>query len=149
MRGPRPLLCALALTILAAGAAPALAEISFQMSPEERTRRSAEFLAAIASEWDSDAPVLLRGSVVAHSPIGERHRIRLTVREAGKPDQHWLVDLIPQSMMDMGADWDALLTPGKPIIIRGYQARDKACSPECRAVGRDVTFPDGTRVFSG
>lgn len=149
MRGPQPLLCLIALTVLAAGASPALAQRTSQMSQEERTRRGAEFLAAIASEWDSEAPVLLRGSVVAYSSAGERRRIRVTVSEAGKPDQDWLVDLIPQSMMDMSVDWNDLLTPGKQIIIRGYQAREKSCSPECRAVAHDVTFPDGTRIFSG
>jgi hypothetical protein len=33
--------------------------------------------------------------------------------------------------------------------VRGYQAKDKACRPECLANGRDVTFANGRKLFVG
>jgi hypothetical protein len=34
-------------------------------------------------------------------------------------------------------------------VVRGYQSKDKACTPICKANGRDVTFPDGRKLFMG
>ena len=41
------------------------------------------------------------------------------------------------------------LKPGTEIVVRGYQSKDKACTPVCKANGRDVTFPDGRKLFMG
>jgi hypothetical protein len=42
------------------------------------------------------------------------------------------------------------LAEGRPgIIVRGYQSKDRLCRPACKANGRDVTFPDGTKLFMG
>ena len=41
------------------------------------------------------------------------------------------------------------LKPGTEIVVRGYQSKDKACTPICKANGRDVTFPDGRKLFMG
>ena len=38
---------------------------------------------------------------------------------------------------------------GTEIVVRGYQSKDKACTPVCKANGRDVTFPDGRKLFMG
>ena len=38
---------------------------------------------------------------------------------------------------------------GTEIVVRGYQSKDKACTPICKANGRDVTFPDGRKLFMG
>ena len=43
----------------------------------------------------------------------------------------------------------ASLVPGSEVIVRGYQSKDKLCSPACKANGRDVTFADGKKVFMG
>ena len=42
-----------------------------------------------------------------------------------------------------------LVKPGTEIIVRGYQSKDKLCRPACKANGRDVTFPDGKKLFMG
>jgi hypothetical protein len=38
---------------------------------------------------------------------------------------------------------------GTEIVVRGYQSKDALCKPKCRANGRDVTFPDGRKLFMG
>ena len=35
------------------------------------------------------------------------------------------------------------------IVVRGYQSKGRLCLPRCIANGRDVTFPDGSKVFMG
>ena len=41
------------------------------------------------------------------------------------------------------------LIPGTIIVVRGYQSKGRLCFPSCIANGRDVTFPDGKKVFIG
>ena len=41
------------------------------------------------------------------------------------------------------------LVPGTVIIVRGYQSKGGLCLPICIANGRDITFPDGSKVFMG
>ena len=41
------------------------------------------------------------------------------------------------------------LKSGQEIIVRGYQSKDRLCRPACKANGRDVTFPDGRKLFMG
>ena len=41
------------------------------------------------------------------------------------------------------------LVPGTVIIVRGYQSKGGLCLPRCIANGRDITFPDGSKVFMG
>ena len=33
--------------------------------------------------------------------------------------------------------------------MTGYQSKDRLCEPTCRANGRDITFPDGRKLFMG
>jgi hypothetical protein len=33
--------------------------------------------------------------------------------------------------------------------LRGYQSKDKLSTPACKANGRDLTFPNGQKVFMG
>ena len=35
------------------------------------------------------------------------------------------------------------------IIVRGYQSKGGLSLPRCIANGRDITFPDGSKVFMG
>ncbi len=41
------------------------------------------------------------------------------------------------------------IKPGTVIVVKGYQSKGKLCLPRCIANGRDVTFPDGRKVFMG
>jgi hypothetical protein len=38
---------------------------------------------------------------------------------------------------------------GTEIVVTGYQSKDRLCTPACRANGRDITFPDGRKLFMG
>ena len=50
----------------------------------------------------------------------------------------------PNTLLRRGITRDSLL-PGTLIVVDGYQSKDRSN----RANGRDVTFPDGTKLFLG
>ena len=50
----------------------------------------------------------------------------------------------PNQLIRLGVTKNTLAT-GMELIVEGYQARDGTN----KAVGRDVTFPDGRRLFLG
>jgi hypothetical protein len=54
----------------------------------------------------------------------------------------------PNTLLRAGIDKNTLAI-GSEIVVRGYQSKDKACKPACKANGRDVTFPDGRKIFMG
>jgi hypothetical protein len=95
---------------------------------------------------DGNAPILLKGAVtsVEWRPV---IRLHLAVEEPGKPAQPWLVELAdPSPIMRIGHGPETVKA-GVRLIIRGYQSVDKACAPECRALARDISVPDGRKVY--
>jgi hypothetical protein len=54
----------------------------------------------------------------------------------------------PNTLLRAGITRETLKI-GTEIVVRGYQSKDKLCTPACKANGRDLTFPDGQKVFMG
>jgi hypothetical protein len=103
---------------------------------------------AFAAEFDAKAPVLLRGKVTKVEWINPHAWVHLTDVKAGKP-QAWMVEGgTPNTLLRAGIDRNSL-KPGTEIMVRGYQSKDRACTPICKANGRDITFPDGRKLFLG
>ena len=50
----------------------------------------------------------------------------------------------PNTLLRRGITKQSLL-PGMEIVVDGYQSKDRST----RANGRDVTFPDGRKLFMG
>jgi hypothetical protein len=104
---------------------------------------------AFSAEFDGKAPVLLRGKVTKVEWINPHAWVHL---DAAGPDgvvREWMVEGgTPNTLLRAGIDRNTLKV-GTEIIVRGYQSKDKACTPVCKANGRDVTFPDGRKVFMG
>ena len=104
---------------------------------------------AFAAEFDAKAPVLLRGKVTRVEWINPHAWVHLAVNTPGKPAQTWMVEGgTPNTLLRSGINRNSL-KPGTDIVVRGYQSKDKACAPVCKANGRDVTFPDGRKLFMG
>ena len=104
---------------------------------------------AFAAEFDGNAPVLLRGTVTKVQWINPHAWVHVAVPKAGGGTVVWMVEGgTPNTLLRSGLTRDSL-KPGTAIIVRGYQSKDKACAPACKANGRDVTFTDGRRVFMG
>ncbi len=104
---------------------------------------------AFSAEFDANAPVLLRGSVIKVEWINPHVWVHLMVNAPGKPATEWMVEGgTPNTLLRAGLNRTSL-TPGAEVIVRGYQSKDRICSPTCKANGRDVTFTDGRKVFMG
>jgi hypothetical protein len=131
MRARAAALAGLGLIALAAGPGPAAAHHAF------------------SAEFDAKAPVLLRGKVTKIEWINPHAWVHIEVAAPGKPAQEWMVEGgTPNTLLRAGIDRNSL-KPGTEIVVRGYQSKDHLCTPVCKANGRDLTFPDGRKLFMG
>lgn len=111
--------------------------------------QQAEAHHAFTAEFDGKDPVLLKGKVTKVEWINPHAWVHLAVLTPGKPSQVWMVEGgTPNTLLRAGITRDSI-KPGTEIVVRGYRSKDKGCAPACKANGRDVTFPDGRKVFMG
>ena len=104
---------------------------------------------AFAAEFDENAPVLLRGKVVKIEWINPHAWVHIMVEAPDKPPQVWMIEGgTPNTLLRAGITRETLKI-GTEIVVRGYQSKDKLCTPACKANGRDLTFPNGQKVFMG
>lgn len=104
---------------------------------------------AFSAEFDGNAPVLLKGNVSKVEWINPHAWVHVNVVGPAGKSQEWMVEGgTPNTLLRSGIDRNTL-KPGTAVIVRGYQAKDKACLPACKANGREVTFTDGRKVFMG
>jgi hypothetical protein len=101
---------------------------------------------AFGGEFDPNRPVLLKGPIVKIEWVNPHTWIHV---ESTKPDgtkEVWMVEGgTPNTLLRRGITRDSLKI-GTPIVVDGYQARDHSVN---RANGRNITFPDGRKLFLG
>src|SRR5438874_5027939 len=101
---------------------------------------------AFGGEFDSNRPVLLKGKVVKIEWVNPHAWIHVEVAKPDGTKEEWMVEGgTPNTLLRRGFTKDSLL-PGTEIVVDGYQARDHSL---LRANGRNVTFPDGRKLFMG
>ena len=107
------------------------------------TRMSAHH--AFAAEFDANKPFKLRGTVVKMEWINPHTWIHLDVKTANGKVERWMIEGgAPNALLRRG--WTKKSLPeGTEILVEGFQAKDGAN----RANGRDITFPDGKKLFVG
>lgn len=101
---------------------------------------------SFAAEFDAKKPVTLKGVVTKMEWINPHSWIHLDVKnEQTGQIEHWMVEGgAPNALLRRG--WNKNSLPaGTEIVVQGYQAKDGAM----RANGRDITFPDGKKLFVG
>jgi hypothetical protein len=104
---------------------------------------------AFAAEFDANKPVNLRGPVTRVEWINPHAWIHIDSKNADGSTTAWMVEGgTPNTLLRRGITKDSLVI-GTEIVVRGYQSKDALCKPKCRANGRDVTFPDGRKLFMG
>ena len=100
---------------------------------------------AFAAEFDADKPVRLRGTITKMEWINPHSWIHMDgENDAGGVDS-WMIEAGPPGALVRRGWSKQSVTPGIEILVEGYQAIDSAF----RANGRDVTVPDGRRLFAG
>ena len=100
---------------------------------------------SFAAEFDAKRPVKLRGTVTKMEWINPHSWIHIDVKAADGKVEKWMVEGgAPNALLRRG--WNKKSLPeGTEILVEGFQAKDGSM----RANGRDITFPDGKKLFVG
>ena len=99
---------------------------------------------AFGGEFDPNRPVLLKGKIVRVEWVNPHAWIHMEVTNPDGSKDVWMVEGgSPNSLLRRGVTRDSLKL-GIEIIVDGYQARDYTLK---RANGRNVTYPDGRKLF--
>ena len=113
--------------MLAAAAAPVRAHHSF------------------ASEFDSNKPVKFTATIVKMEWINPHSWMHIEVKKPDGTSEAWMIEAgSPNSLFRRGINKNTV-KPGMVVVVDGYQARDGSK----RANGRDVTLPEGRKLFLG
>ena len=100
---------------------------------------------AFPAEFDANRPVLLRGKIVKVELVNPHAWIHIQVPKEGGGTEEWMVEGgSPNTLLRLGVT-KATLPIGTEVIVDGYQAKDRSN----RANGRDITLPDGRKLFLG
>jgi uncharacterized protein DUF6152 len=100
---------------------------------------------AFAAEFDANKPVKLRGTVTKMEWINPHAWIHIDVKQPDGKVVGWMIEGgTPNTLLRRGFTKDSLQA-GTEVVVDGYQAKDGTN----RANGRDVTFPDGRKLFLG
>ena len=100
---------------------------------------------AFAAEFDSTKPVKLRGKITRMEWINPHAWMHLEVTGEDGKVETWMIEAGPPGALVRRGWTKKSVRPGTEVLVEGYQATDGAL----RANGRDVTFPDGRRLFAG
>lgn len=100
---------------------------------------------AFSSEFDATRPVSLRGTITRMEWINPHSWMHLDVVSEDGTIETWMIEAGPPGVL-VRRGWDRdSVKAGTEVRVEGYQARDGSN----RANGRDVTLPDGRRLFAG
>lgn len=100
---------------------------------------------AFSAEFDATRPIKLRGTVTQWELINPHSWIHLDVKNEDGTVTNWMIEVgSPNSLFRLGFTKNSL-PAGTEILVDGYQAKDRGNL----AVGKNLTFPDGKRLFLG
>ena len=100
---------------------------------------------AFSAEFDQNKPLKLRGTVTNWEVVNPHSWIHIDVKDEDGKVTPWMIEGgSPNSLYRLGFTKNSL-PPGTEVVVEGYQAKDKSN----RAVGKNITFTDGKRLFLG
>ena len=100
---------------------------------------------AFSAEFDANRPLHMEGVVVKMEWINPHSWVHVEVTNDDGSKTVWMVEGgTPNTLFRRGFTQDSL-SPGTEIVIDGYQAKDGSDKMN----GRDLTFPDGRKLFLG
>lgn len=100
---------------------------------------------AFSGEFDSTQPINLRGKVVKMEWINPHAWLHLGVMNDQGVEEVWMIEAGPPGALVRRGWRKDSVTPGIELVVQGYRAIDGTN----KANGREVTFPDGRRLFAG
>ncbi len=100
---------------------------------------------AFASEFDAKKPVKFTATVTKMEWINPHAWMHVAVKKPDGTTENWMIEAgSPNSLFRRGITKDTVRV-GMQVVVDGYQARDGSR----RANGRDVTLPEGKKLFLG
>jgi hypothetical protein len=100
---------------------------------------------AFTAEFDSNKPVKLQGTVSKIEMVNPHAWFHVDVKNPDGTTTEWMIEGgSPNALVRHGFTKNSIPV-GTEVIFEGYQAKDGSH----RANGRDITFPDGKKVFLG
>ena len=100
---------------------------------------------SFAAEYDAQKAVKFTGTVTTMEWINPHAWIHIDVKKPDGKVESWMIEAgAPNALLRRGFT-KASLPVGTVITVEGYQAKDGAN----RANGRDITYPDGRKLFLG
>ena len=100
---------------------------------------------SFSAEFDSNKPVELKGTVVRVEWINPHTWIHIDVKKPDGAVERWMIEGgTPNTLLRRGLTRESL-PAGTEVVVDGYRAKNGTN----RANGRDVTFPDGKKLFMG
>ena len=98
---------------------------------------------AFSAEFDAKQPVTLRGTITSVEWINPHAFIHLDVKRDDGTVESWMIEAgSPNTLVRRGLTRDSI-PPGTEVVVFGYRHRNGSNT----ANGRDVTLPDGKRLF--
>ena len=100
---------------------------------------------SFAAEFDANQPVKLEGTVKEFRWVNPHSWLIVNVPKPDGTVEQWDVEGgAPSALLRRG--WTKnTLPPGTKVVVEGFMAKDGSH----RANARDITFPDGTKMFIG
>jgi hypothetical protein len=98
---------------------------------------------AFSGEFDATKPITLRGTVTRVEWINPHAWIHMNVADEDGNVESWMIEAgSPNTLVRRGMTRDSI-PPGTEIVVFGYRHRNGSNA----ANGRDVTLPDGSKLF--
>lgn len=100
---------------------------------------------AFSAEFDANTPIKLEGTVAKMEWVNPHAWIYVDIKKADGTTEQWKIEGgTPNALFRRGFTKDSLKT-GTAIVVTGYRAKDGTL----KGNGRDLTFPDGRKLFLG
>ena len=100
---------------------------------------------SFSAEFDATKQVTLDGQVVMMEWVNPHSWLHIDVKKPDGTVENWAFEAgTPNVLFRRGFTKDSL-KPGTQVTVDGYQAKNGLN----RANGRDLTFPDGRKLFLG
>ena len=100
---------------------------------------------AFSAEFDATKPVRLQGVITKMEWINPHSWMHVDVTNDDGSIDSWMIEAGPPGALVRRGWRKDSVQPGTEVFIEGYQALDGTN----KANGRDVTLPDGTKLFAG
>ena len=98
---------------------------------------------AFAANFDANRPVRFEAVITKMEWINPHAWITVEVTRDDGSTEEWMIEAGSPNMLFRRGINQNTVQPGMRVIVDGYQARNGAR----RANGRDLTLPDGTKLF--